>query len=486
MTDPASGSFDGDQLRQFLEQVLGGSVPEGALEGIDFEELAKQSGLPTDPMQLQAAAAALRNMMNAQGDAPVNWTMARDLARQVALGTTPLTTVPGLPEPAGTPGDPSPGAVQQREFGEAFHIASLWLEPVTEFDGVADAPVVWSRSEWVERTLPRWQELTEPVAKHMAQALGQALSSQLGQLPPGLPMGDLDPSAMMKQVGGTLYGVQFGQAIGSLAREVLSGTDLGLPMNPDGGPAALPVNVADFLDGVDIDPVAARIFLAMRELAHVELFRSVPWLQEHLFGSIASFARSTRIDLGSLEELVRDIDISDPTALQDALPVGIFEFTRNADQERALGELATTLALVEGWVDHVTAQALAERLPQLEALREIMHRRRAAGGPAEQLFAGVVGLELRPRRIREATDWWDSVHETEGAAGRENVWRHPDLLPSADVLSGRPQAPRTRDDVDTAMNDLDAELEELLSAADAERRDDEDPEADPGTPGRDA
>ena len=64
-------------------------------------------------------------------------------------------------------------------------------------------------------------------------------------------------------------------------------------------------------------------------------------------------------------------------------------------------------------------------------LQEIVRRRRAAGGPAEDAFAALVGLELRPRRLRDAATLWGSLRSRKGAAARDAVWAHPDLLPTA-------------------------------------------------------
>jgi putative hydrolase len=99
-----------------------------------------------------------------------------------------------------------------------------------------------------------------------------------------------------------------------------------------------------------------------------------------------------------------------------------------------LRRLETLLALVEGWVDAVVAAAAGDRMAGAEALREASRRRRASGGPAEQTFATLVGLELRPRRLREAAALWWGVTEKHGVAGRDAIWSHPDLLPSADDL----------------------------------------------------
>lgn len=203
-------------------------------------------------------------------------------------------------------------------------------------------------------------------------------------------------------------------------------------------------------------------------------------MPRQLFGAIEDYARGITLDLDALDETVRNLDMSDPQAMAQNSPEGMFVFTRRESQERALVELATTLALVEAWVDHVVATALGDKPPGLEAMREVVRRRRASGGPAEQMLTQVVGIEPRPRRVREALAWWESVTATEGVEGRDKVWEHPDLPPTAEVLSGRPQAPAAPADGaedEAAVEipvDFDAELERLLSGegdADAPRED---------------
>ena len=189
--------------------------------------------------------------------------------------------------------------------------------------------------------------------------------------------------------------------------------------------------------------------------------------------------------------MVRGLDLSDPEAMQAKRPEDMFVFTRRASQERALEELATTLALIEAWVDHVTTEALEGKLPDLEAMREVLRRRRASGGPAEQMLSQPVGIELRPRRVREARSWWESVLATEGASGREAKWDHPDLLPTAEVLSGTPQAPRQAASEEEAEDlaqvslpeDFDAELAKLLDGDGHEQAPQEDEQGGLRRPG---
>ncbi len=112
-------------------------------------------------------------------------------------------------------------------------------------------------------------------------------------------------------------------------------------------------------------------------------------------------------------------------------------------------------------MDDVTAQAAAPHLENLGALREMTRRRRAAGGPAEHTFATLLGLELRPRRLRDASDMWAALRVAGGAAARDAVWSHPDLLPSPEELADWSGWVAARNAGGTA-DDVDRELRAML------------------------
>jgi len=124
-----------------------------------------------------------------------------------------------------------------------------------------------------------------------------------------------------------------------------------------------------------------------------------------------------------------------PERLSEALGEDVFSEANTPEQQAALARLELILALIEGWVDHLADTAASEHLPSAARLREMIRRRRAEGGPGEQIFATLVGLSLRPRRLREAARLWEALREARGQDGRDAVWAHPDLLPSADDLA---------------------------------------------------
>jgi putative hydrolase len=205
-----------------------------------------------------------------------------------------------------------------------------------------------------------------------------------------------------------------------------------------------------------------RLYLAVRESAHARLFARVPWLSGHLIGAVEQYARGIIINTARIEDAVGRVDPSDPQALQEALSSGMFEPERTPAQQAALDRLETALALVEGWVDEVVDAAAGTHLPHAGALREAVRRRRAAGGPAEAALTSLVGLQLRPRRLRDAARLFSVLAAAGGPQARDAVWEHPDLLPtSADLDSPEGYAER-RGAAELASADVDAELAQLL------------------------
>ncbi|MGH3946748.1 MAG: zinc-dependent metalloprotease, partial [Pseudonocardiaceae bacterium] len=146
------------------------------------------------------------------------------------------------------------------------------------------------------------------------------------------------------------------------------------------------------------------------------------------------FARGIQVDTDALQEIARQVDPTDPQSMDQLMTSGLLEQRTSPEQKAALARLETLLALVEGWVDVVVADAVGERLPGADALRETLRRRRASGGPAEQTFATLVGLELRPRKLRAAAELWRELTEHHGLEARDALWSHPDLLPTAEDL----------------------------------------------------
>ncbi|WP_232660357.1 zinc-dependent metalloprotease [Pseudonocardia sp. TRM90224] len=426
-------------------------MPEGGIPG--FPGMPGMPGMPAgfDVSQLGQMLTQLGQMLSqsqSAGGGPVNYDLAAQMARQRLAATTSSLT-----------------GAQRAAVSDAVKLAELWLDPATDFPAGATEVKAWSASEWVDASLPTWKRLCDPVAQRVSGAWVDAMPEE-ARAAAG-PM-----LAMLGQMGGLAFGSQLGNGLAQLAAEVLTSTDIGIPVGPDRVAALMPENVEKFTKDLGRPASEVMIFLAAREAAHQRLFAHVPWLKERLIGAVEAYASGIKVDSSRIEELARGIDPSNPAAIEEAMQTGMFEPETTPEQKAALARLETMLALIEGWVDAVVAEAVGERLPGAEALRETLRRRRASGGPAEQTFATVVGLELRPRRLRAAAELWRLLGEQRGIAGRDAIWAHPDLIPSADDLED-PAAFVSR----AELGDPIAELEKLAGEKPAD--DPERPKDDP-------
>jgi putative hydrolase len=383
------------------------------------------------PQQFADALRQFADMLSWTGG-PVNWDLAKNVARHATAAA----------------GDPSILDAQRREVTEAIRLADLWLDEAVSFPSGVRRIEAWSRSEWLEATFPVWAKLCDPIATKGVEAMSNMIPTDPAQFGDDVPeemkqafgalggpggLGGL--TSMFRQIGGAMIGSQTGTAVGELAREVISSTDIGLPLGPEGTAALLPAGVAEFGQGLSVDIGEVRLFVALREAAHQRLFAHVPWLRAHLLGAVEQYASGITMDMNRLQQAMPDVDLTNPQALQEALSgEGLFRPEDTPAQKAALTRLETALALVEGWVATVVAAAAKDRLVHGVALAEAIRRRRATGGPAERTFATLVGLELRPRRLREATTIWEGITEARGVDGRDALWAHPDLLPVADDL----------------------------------------------------
>ncbi|WP_354525403.1 zinc-dependent metalloprotease [Mycolicibacterium sp. 624] len=343
---------------------------------------------------------------------PVNY----DLARQLASSS--IGFVKPIPEQTTS------------AISDAVRLAETWLDGATPLPAGTTRAVAWTPSDWIDNTLDTWKRLCDPVAQQMASVWASTLPEEARAMAGPL-------MAMMSQMGGMAFGSQLGQALGTLSKEVLTSTDIGLPLGPKGVAALMPDAIEALAEGLEQPRSEIMTFLAAREAAHHRLFSHVPWLSSQLLNAVEAFAKGMKVDTSAIEDLARGIDpsaLTDPSKMEELLSQGMFEPKATPEQVVALERLETMLALIEGWVQTVVTAALGDRIPGTAALSEVLRRRRGTGGPAEQTFATLVGLELRPRKLREAATLWQRLTDAVGADARDAVWQHPDLLPGADDL----------------------------------------------------
>lgn len=433
MTDDESEDFR-EMLRRFLENG----------EEFDVAQFAKAAGLPGDPAAINAMLAQLQAALQ-QGGEGITERLVRDTATRVSNAHA-ISVDASVIDTANS----------------AMQLASLWLDEATGITPLTATPTLMTRPEWARATIPVWIQIAEPVALSISRAAEKLLTEQM---PDDVDAERQGAFTALGRLGGTLFSMQLGQIVGQLSEEVSSGGDLGIPlldgaMEHELRAVLVPQNVAAFAEGLDIPLHDVVLYLAIREIAHARLFKHAKWLKHGLIASITEYANGISINSDALREAMEDIDMSDPESLRRMVGDGALIPPKTDDQLVALARIETILALVEGWVDVVT-DAAAQRLPSRNSIAEMVRRQRAAGRPGEKALAGLVGIEARPRRLREAAAMWKMVHDAVGADVRDGLWDHPDAVPTADDidnpaalvarLRGGPVAP---DAMDVALREL--------------------------------
>ena len=420
---------DRDEFQEFLKKFFSSS------QNFNPEDLANQAGLPIDPANLGMIMEQLQRAIAGQGEG-INWKLVETQAKK-ELNSQKVELSDQL----------------EQSFKQAFNTASLWLDEVTSIGQFEYNPLMLTRQGWVLESLGLFKEIAEPVATKLAEALAENLKESL---PEELSQLAGPASNILKTAGGSLFAMQFGQSLGQLANQSLSGGEIGIPISDR--PSLCVKNVEEFAQGLGLDPQEVLIYLAVRELALQRLFTQSSWLKDRVINQILEYSQGISIDTDKINSLAEDLDLTNPVEIQKAISTGAFINEPTESQKTAQDRIRVSLALIEGWVDAVTEKA-TERLPSRIALSESILRRRVSDNPSQKLFGTLIGLQLEPKMLRETSAMFRAVQKELSVETRDEIWLHPDQLPSEEEIQN-PELliKRLSEDKD----DFDAELRGLL------------------------
>jgi putative hydrolase len=403
-------------MRQFKEMGLDPAAIEGAMAGAKTFFDSAQS-IAGNPNQSLIAINSLR-----------------DIARKVIAST----------------GENPIGTSDQKRVLDALAIANTWLDSEILFPSAeANLQPAWSKRDWLDSSLLTWQQMIEPLAVGMADALANVMNGAQEGLPvelAGLENQSAEQQKAMKEMlarllrsfMGSLIANQLGQSIGAIANNITGANDAAIPLSS--GAHLIPQNIAQWSQGLGLPEAEVDIYLALREVSAARLFASTPWLASYIRDAITTYGKGISIDVEAIQRQAEeamgreDFDINNPQSLTIAIDKGLFTPQQTPAQEFALTKLEMALALIEGWMDHVISQVGAERIPSFNALIENSRRRRAVNSPMQQLFATLLGLEVSPRKMREAALFWSEVKTLRGSDGRDRCWEDPAFLPMPNDL----------------------------------------------------
>lgn len=460
-TGGASGSFNLNDLGGFsfgFGPNPGSSAADGDTHSADAAgNQGREGGFMFMMQQMGDFISGISSSFGRGQDGAINTTAARNAAIR-ALGA-----------------DPTVRDGQRRAVEDSVQLADLWLNEVTTLPSGVSHVETWIPRTWVENSLPTWGRLLSPVVARMNTAglegLPGDISEQIGQFAES--MGGI--MNIMNAITSYMFGTQLGGALATLSQQITCSSEMGIPLDSAGTAALLPNTIAQLSEDLELPQRDVLVFLAAREAAYQRLWTHVPWLAPRLLGAIQDHANGIVVDYSNIESATHEMGLdpealSDPEKLQEAMSqMQTIELTPEIHytHEKALQRLETMLALIEGWVDVVVQNAIGDRIPSTPALAEMWRRRRATASQAEDALKAHAGLELRPRRVRDAVTLWTRITDACGMEKRDGCWAHPDLLPRASDLDN-PAACIDRlldDSTDSFEADL-AKLEEELLGGD--------------------
>jgi coenzyme F420 biosynthesis associated uncharacterized protein len=235
----------------------------------------------------------------------------------------------------------------------------------------------------------------------------------------------------LRNLSGVVLAAEVGGLTGMLSQRVLGQFDLVL-LDPDGPTRLLFVkpNLVETAEKLDVDAEQLVHWVAFHEITHAVQFTAVPWLRPHLGGLLRELLEGVDVDV-DWKALARLPGRDDVEAFVRSLREdGLVMVLAGPERRDLLERLQAVMAVVEGHAEHVMDAVGREVLPDLDALRAALERRRANRSGPWRLLERLLGLELKLRQYEVGKAFCDRVVEREGVAALHRVFAAPSALPT--------------------------------------------------------
>jgi coenzyme F420 biosynthesis associated uncharacterized protein len=314
---------------------------------------------------------------------------------------------------AGAVASTAPDAPHEAVSAEVEAFAARSAELVSEYTGLSapdglPAPETVDRSGWAQINLRSMQKVLDPVVATQSAGLGP-----------------------LRVVAGMLLAVEVGALSGFLAGRVLGQYEF--PVTDPTAPARLLFvgpNLAQAARSLDAEGEALTRWVALHETTHALQFGGVPWLRAHMASRIGELVRSldVKVDVRNLMKLPR---LDDLRALADTVrQEGLITLVAGPERRALIDELQATMALLEGYAEHVMDATGEALLPDLPRLREGLERRRKARSGLMRVLERMIGLELKLRQYEQGKRFCDAVVAAGGIEALNRAWEGPEALPT--------------------------------------------------------
>jgi coenzyme F420 biosynthesis associated uncharacterized protein len=276
------------------------------------------------------------------------------------------------------------------------------------------------RPEWIRANVSAMSALLDPVLERAGDGLGPAKPA-------------------MRLAAGVVMTAEVGVLLGYLSQRVLGQYELVLldTTAADRPPRLLFVlpNLAGAVRAFGADEREFLHWVALHEVTHAVQFAGVPWLQGHLAAMANELLAGAelRIDATRALRLPRTEDLK---RLVNAVRSGdIVSLVANERERATLDRMQATMAVLEGYAEHVMDAVGAPLLPSLPKLRGALDRRRRSQSAPARVLSRLLGLEMKIRQYEQGKRFCDAVVAAGGITALNRVWRDPASLPTIAELA---------------------------------------------------
>jgi putative hydrolase len=366
--------------------------------------------LPPDVLRRIPLFAEISKVLSWSGG-PVNWDLARQIAVSMAAGESPASPI---------------GPSDHADVAEHVRVAELWL---TEAAGMpTPSHLVEARAatpvDWAEHAPAAFGELIDPIAAKASRAMSES--------PPEAPQ-----EGMLVQALGQLVpmfmGIQTGTILGTLARDVTGSHDTGLPTADDAVLLVLqPID--ETAQTYQLERASVRQWVAVRAAAYRLLLEGFPGVRTNFFARYHNYVATLDLDLAQGMERLAQLDLNDPSGLQDALgDEGLFAHQPSPQTAAAAASVTELLALLEAHVD-AAVSTVAPRIGDAGRIAEAFARRSLESAAGRRMLASFLGLEENTAH-RDPPDFVHALVDARGWQALERMWDDPTAMPTAEELA---------------------------------------------------
>jgi coenzyme F420 biosynthesis associated uncharacterized protein len=325
----------------------------------------------------------------------IDWSLARRVSRLVAGPIAPTVRLPGDL-------DAMAADAEQRV------VAYTGLQP----SGPLPPPEAIDRPQWADINLEGMRHILDPVSDRLGPRSG--------------PL-----AAPLRNAAGAVLAAEVGGLTGLLSQRVLGQYELVLlDAERPTRLLFLAPNLLDAADKLDVDREQLVAWVAFHEVTHAVQFSSVPWLQPHLGGLLRQLLEGVdvEVDWKALARLPSRHDLE--AMVRSLREDGLVMVLAGPERRDLLDRLQATMAVIEGHAEHVMDAVGRDALPDLDALRTALDRRRANRSGPWRLLEKLLGLELKMRQYEVGKAFCDRVVDRVGVEGLHRVFASPDALPT--------------------------------------------------------